>query len=75
MANEIIYELQPQTSWQPIVPSGVYHRANYRRNDMNEERRHNDEAIIAELRGLRALFDNKIDSLTATSGRIEVQTT
>jgi len=38
-----------------------------------EERRHNDEAIIAELRGFRDLFDNKIDTLTATSERIEAQ--
>lgn len=40
-----------------------------------EDRRHNDEAIIAELRGLRDLFNNKIDTLTNTTERIEVQTT
>ena len=40
-----------------------------------EERRHNDEAIIAELRGMRELFNNKIDTIMVTTNRIEEQTT
>ena len=41
---------------------------------MEGDRRHNDEAIIAELRGLRELFTTKVDNLYTMAARIEAQT-
>ena len=40
---------------------------------MTEDRRHNDELIMSELRGFRELFEERSNNIESTLGRLETK--